>query len=122
MTQATSSPPAQGWVPADTFGTRLLLARKHAGLSVRDAAARCGLNYASWSAWERGALPSDLQSVVAQATQALGVDRDWLMWGGPLAPPEPRGPIRRRSRGGVNADTPETPNEVTGEYLRLRAA
>lgn len=29
---------------------------------------------------------------VRQIAMALGVDRDWLMWGGPLAPEDDGGP------------------------------
>lgn len=74
-----------GWVPEDDFAARLLLARKHAGLTVRAAAFRCGLHYATWSTWERGAVPADKTAVVEQISRGLGVDRDWLAWGGPLA-------------------------------------
>lgn len=71
----------QGWVPTTDFGTRLLLARKHARLTVREAAARSGVHYATWSTWERGARPADMAGEVNKISQALGVDRAWLMWG-----------------------------------------
>ena len=70
-----------GWVPTTDFGTRLLLARKHAGLTVREAAIRCGLHYATWSTWERGARPADMATVVDAISKGLGVDRMWLIWG-----------------------------------------
>lgn len=113
MSQATS-----GWVPWDDFPTRLLLARKRAGLTVREAAVRTGLHYATWSTWERGASPAHKDLVVAKIAEELGCDRNWLMWGGPLAsPPDPGTPLPA-----PNTDTGEVPNEVTAEYLRLRAA
>jgi len=75
----------QGWVPTATdFGTRLLLVRKHLGLTVRDAAGRSGVHYATWSTWERGTIPADKGAEVAKISQALGVDPTWLMWGGEL--------------------------------------
>lgn len=77
---------ATGWVPEDDFATRLLLARKHSGLTVREAALRCGMHYATWSTWERGARPADMAAIVDQISQGLGVDRAWLAWGGPLSP------------------------------------
>lgn len=72
---------ATGWVPETDFGTRLLLARKHAGLTVREAALRCGLHYATWSTWERGARPADMASVVEAISAGLGVDKVWLIFG-----------------------------------------
>jgi transcriptional regulator with XRE-family HTH domain len=72
---------ATGWVPETDFGTRLLLARKHSGLTVREAALRCGLHYATWSTWERGARPADMASVVEAISAGLGVDKVWLIFG-----------------------------------------
>lgn len=93
-----------GAIPADTLAIRLLLARHFAGqLSQREAAERCGLNYGSWANWEAGRRPRDVLDVVAQVSVGLGVDHDWLLWGGPLTP----------SRG-ASAKRPPTPTE---EYL-----
>lgn len=81
-------------IPSDTFGHRLLLVRAQLGhLTVKDAAERCGLNYGSWSKWERGALPRDILDVTEAIAEGLGVDRHWLLHGGRLDTPEPR---RRR--------------------------
>ena len=92
--------PGRGAIPADTFAARLRLVRMHAGdLTILEAAERTGLNYGSWSNWERGMMPRDLRDVVLAITGALGIDRDWLMYGGQLAP-EPR----RRGRGGSLAE------------------
>jgi transcriptional regulator with XRE-family HTH domain len=78
-------------VPADTFGHRLMLVRAHCGhIPVREAADRCGLNYGSWSNWERGKMPRDLLEVVEAIAQGLGIDEEWLLRGGPLARPERR--------------------------------
>lgn len=84
-------------IPIDTFAARLMLVRMHAGyLTINEAAERCGLNYGSWSNWERGKQPRDLLGVVQAISENLGVDRDWLMWGGPLA--NPRRGLSRATR------------------------
>jgi transcriptional regulator with XRE-family HTH domain len=87
-------------IPEDQFRYRLLLARLHAGnLTTREAAERCGVNYVSWSNWERGMKPRDLVDVVERVSEGLGVDRDWLLFGGPLAKEERRpGRVLSRSR------------------------
>jgi transcriptional regulator with XRE-family HTH domain len=95
----------QGDIPSDTFAARLLLARHHAGrLSQREAAEKCGLNYASWSNWEEGRRPRDLLDVVQQIAEALDIDRTWLLFGGPLLPARGR-PVRKSSH-------------ITGTYRR----
>ena len=77
----------QAWVPGDHFGTRLLLARRELGLTVKEAALRCGVHYATWSTWENGRKPADMAAVVGAVSDGLGVDRGWLMWGGTLSGP-----------------------------------
>lgn len=118
--------PGRGAIPADTFAARLRLVRMHAGdLTILEAAERTGLNYGSWSNWERGMMPRDLRDVVLAITGALGIDRDWLMYGGPLAP-EPR----RRARGGSLANRPRgltfrddsRPGDVTARSVGARPA
>jgi transcriptional regulator with XRE-family HTH domain len=76
---------AQSWIPADTFGTRLFVARKQRRLTVEQAARLCGVAQPTWTTWENGALPRDLVATVRRISEALDCDRDWLMWGGPLA-------------------------------------
>lgn len=85
MSQAVEH--ASPWRPSDSFGARLLLIRKELGLSQEEAALRCGLEAGSWSKWENGTSPRALPVVVHKIVSALGVDRDWLIWGGELAPP-----------------------------------
>jgi len=79
-----------GRVPADTFGHRLMLARADAGLTIEQAAAKCGLLSQSWGNWERGRIPRDIVDVVEAVFEGLGIDRDWLLHGGPLTTPERR--------------------------------
>jgi Predicted transcriptional regulators len=76
-------------VPEDSYANRLMLARAHAGhLSIREAAEKCGLNYASWANWERGTRSRTVVEDAEAIAEGLGVDRDWLLYGGPLAKPE----------------------------------
>lgn len=74
-----------GRIPADTFSNRLLLARKLAGLTIREAAAKAGLSYGSWSNWENGMRPHGQVDVCVAIAEALDVDFNWLLMGGPLA-------------------------------------
>lgn len=73
---------APAWVPTDTFGSRLLLVRAELHLSCEEAASKCGLKAPTWNTWERGSSPRNMAAVVDAIHQGLGVDRDWLMWGG----------------------------------------
>lgn len=88
----------QGRIPADTFSNRLLLARALAGhVSIREAADMTGLNRGAWDGWERGRRPRDILDVVRRIADALDVDFNWLLLGGPLA--GPRGvPTKRAAR------------------------
>lgn len=74
------------WRPADSFGLRLLLLRRSLGLKQEEAAKLCGLDNGSWSNWENGKLPRNMAEVVHKIVRATNVDRDWLIWGGDLAP------------------------------------
>jgi len=76
------------WVPRDTFAARLALLRRELGITAEEAAARCGLNRATWQTWEHGASPRNMSAVVAKIALATGVSRDWLMWGGALRGPD----------------------------------
>lgn len=69
------------WIPADTFGSRLNRVRKAKGLTVEQISAQVGVAQPTWSTWERGATPRNMGAAVAKIALALGVDRDWLMWG-----------------------------------------
>lgn len=69
------------WVPQDNFGNRLILVRRELGLTQAQAAEMCGLDAGSWNNWEHGTRPRGLDEIVKKIADALGVDRDWLMWG-----------------------------------------
>lgn len=71
-------------IPEDTFAVRLVIIRSTLGLTQKEAAQRCGLDDGSWSNWENGAKPRGMDRVVEAICSNLSVDRDWLMWGGPL--------------------------------------
>jgi transcriptional regulator with XRE-family HTH domain len=77
-------------VPADTFSHRLMLARSHAGrLTIQDAATKCGFSHQTWSNWEHGKEPrGNILDLVEAIAEGLGIDRDWLLYGGPLTKPE----------------------------------
>jgi transcriptional regulator with XRE-family HTH domain len=63
-----------------------MLSRAHAGnIAIREAALKCGLNYGSWSNWERGGMPRDLLETVRKISDGLGIDDEWLLFGGALA-------------------------------------
>jgi transcriptional regulator with XRE-family HTH domain len=75
-----------GWRPIDSFAIRLLLVRRALGLTQEEAAEKCGLDNGSWSNWENGKNPRNMAEAVHKIVRALGVDRDWLIWGGDLGP------------------------------------
>jgi len=74
-------------IPADTFGHRLILSRAERGLTIEQAGAKCGLSSQSWGGWERGRIPRDMVDVADSIADALDIDRDWLLHGGPLTAP-----------------------------------
>jgi transcriptional regulator with XRE-family HTH domain len=79
------APNRKGAIPADSFANRLMLSRAHAGnIAIREAALKCGLNYGSWSNWERGGMPRDLLETVRKISDGLGIDDEWLLFGGAL--------------------------------------
>lgn len=82
--EPVGSEPEEPFIPEDTFGLRLVALRTHLKLTQAEIAARCDLDDGSWSNWERGAKPRGMDQIVRKISDALGVDRDWLMWGGSL--------------------------------------
>lgn len=75
------------WVPQQpsdrTFGGRLKLIRLHLDISQREAAGRCGVKRATWSAWERNPerSPRNVNDIAQQVHDHLGVDLHWLAFG-----------------------------------------
>lgn len=98
-----------GTIPVDSFGNRLMLARAHAGhISIREAADLCNIGRGAWTNWEKGARPVDVIDVVEVIAEKLGVDREWLLFGGQLSAADRR--TRRRLSSGSS--------QATASYLR----
>lgn len=101
----------KGRRPADTFANRLLLARVLAGhLSIREASEAAGLNREAWRDWEHGRRPRDILDACRRIADALDVDHDWLLFGGPLSP---AAPPRRTSSKRPAMDTLPYPRRAT---------
>lgn len=110
-----------GDVPADTFAVRLVLVRHHAGrLSIEKAAEKCGLNAGNWANWEGGRQPRDRAEVAGAIADALGVDFNWLFWGGPLEGPKGR-PVRHLAKRPVNDTLRYSTSSVRPMSTRTRA-
>lgn len=73
-----------GWVPTDTLANRLRLMRHQLHLSQRKAAEISGVTFGEWQSMEDGRDARGVPQKVQAISAALGVDRDWLLWGGPL--------------------------------------
>lgn len=99
------------WRPQDTLAARLFLMRRELGLSQRAAALRAGITFGEWQSMENGADARGVDKKVAKIAAAFDVDRDWLIWGGPLADPS-GGPTTRRP---MTADPTE--GGTTRQYL-----
>lgn len=80
----------RGRIPADSLSNRLMLARRLEGLTVSEAAARCGFGRGAWIGWEKGARPLDYLDMTGVIAAKLDVDVDWLRFGGSLAGPKGR--------------------------------
>jgi transcriptional regulator with XRE-family HTH domain len=77
------------WKPRDTLANRLRLIRAELGLTQRQLAEATGLTAAQVQSIEDGHTPRDMGQRLTQISDALGVDINWLMWGGMLAPDLP---------------------------------
>jgi transcriptional regulator with XRE-family HTH domain len=69
------------WIPADTFGARLVRLRKHVHMTIEEIADHCDLSTATWSSWERGASPLKIGAACDKISAATKCDRDWLQFG-----------------------------------------
>lgn len=83
MTTLTEKP--TNWRPADTLPTRVRLMREEMGLTQRAAAERAGIGFGAWQGIEAGRGGRDLHANLGKIVRTFGVDREWLVWGGPLA-------------------------------------
>lgn len=81
----------EGERPRDTLPLRLVIMRTERGVSQREAALMCGLTYGEWQSIEAGRKAGSLDQKVTRIAKGLRYDRDWIMWGGPLAPNPPDG-------------------------------
>lgn len=81
MLGMTTTETPSGWVPADTFGARLALARNHLGLNIKKAADKAGVDPTSWNHWEKGRQPRDLLPTARRIADTLGCDLIWLLTG-----------------------------------------
>lgn len=95
-TEPETQASARGAIPVDSFANRLMLARATADhLSIREAADLCDIGRGAWTNWEKGARPVDLIECATVIADKLGVDKEWLIFGGTLAPAGPRRQLRR---------------------------
>lgn len=69
------------WIPEETFAARLRLIRHALDLTTEEIGQKVGVPGPTWNTWENGAKPRRMDEKVAQISEALGVDRAWLMWG-----------------------------------------
>ena len=102
----TRKRPNRPKVAADTLAARLILLRHELGWSQREAAEATGVPYGTWQGMESGRETRGMDRHIVKIAAASGYDRDWLMWGGPLHPPEvPPRPLRRVRREGIEPPT-----------------
>lgn len=89
MTTAMNGNP---WKPADTLAARVLLVRTSLEMNRKQFADLTGLTENQLQSIESGRSPHQLAAKITRMVLATGVDRDWLMWGGPLEQENPRHP------------------------------
>ncbi|OZE98180.1 helix-turn-helix domain-containing protein [Rhodococcoides fascians] len=80
----TAAERVSGWRPTDTLENRLRLVRAEKKLSQRAAAELIGISAREWQSMEEGRAARRVDLKVAKIAEAMGVDREWLMWGGNL--------------------------------------
>lgn len=130
MSTETHTDPRTGFVPADSLANRLILVRKELGLTQRDAAEQAGVGYGAWQSWEAGSSPHNEVRVLTRVADALGVDREWLMFGGGLSheqhgpdggPGRPASLTAKRARG-YSKPQPSDPKDIPLRAMYRRAA
>lgn len=70
-----------GWIPVDTFGSRLALVRQQMSWNVKEAAEACGVSGQSWHNWENGGMPRNLIAVCTDIASVSGCNYQWLVLG-----------------------------------------
>lgn len=101
MTAATN----HSWRPSDSLANRFRLVRADLGLTQKEFGDIVGIPPHQIQTIEDGKAGRHLDVKVKKIALALGVDRDWLMWGGSLGD----GPSNEGPDGGeteVNEGTP----------------
>jgi transcriptional regulator with XRE-family HTH domain len=88
MTQTSGLAPARGWRPKDTLARRVKMVRDDLGESQRAFAVRVGMTFGELQSLEAGASVRNEVAKVKRIAAATGIDRDWLLFGGPLADPD----------------------------------
>lgn len=81
---STSHAESRTWRPKDTLAHRVMLMRTELGLSQREAAMQSGVSFGTIQGVESGRTPRNEVATLAKLAKAFHVDRDWLIWGGPL--------------------------------------
>lgn len=72
-----------------------MLARRLAGMTIDQAAAAAGVTPSSWANWEAGRRPQRETDVIGAIADALDIDFNWLLFGGPLL--SARGRLTKRA-------------------------
>lgn len=98
MTTATVS---ANWKPSDSLANRLRLVRMELDLTQAAAADKVGITPRVWQNAEDGRSIRSERAVITAIAFALGVDRDWLAFGGSL-----------------NAENPHPDNPDGGQDVR----
>ncbi len=70
---------ATGWMPGDSWGSRLAQVRQVMGWNQTEAAFACGLSARNWKRWEDGAMPRDLTDSALKISGVTEVDYLWLL-------------------------------------------
>jgi len=96
----------RSWRPADSLATRFKLVRLELGMSQREFGDRVGIPAHQIQSIEDGKAGRHLDVKVKKIALALGVDRDWLMWGGSLG----EGPIDGGPDGGESGADQRPPH------------
>lgn len=90
--------PTPPWRPGDTFAVRLAALRTELGMNAAQISRLCGIADQTWRNWEDGVGPQDLLAAIETIVEHTGCDRDWLLYGGPLAPPADKATYRGTTR------------------------